>query len=82
MRLISLLVVASWLGTTFGIQESDAGIIDWHKRLVGVPLVDSTSTAPVFHRVGGKNTKSVILAATGQNLLAALNPVDGSVGTC
>lgn len=79
MRLISLLVVASWLGTTFGIQESDAGIIDWHKRLVGVPLVDSTSTAPVFHRVGGKNTKSVILAATEQNVLAALNPVDGSV---
>ncbi|KAK0476054.1 hypothetical protein IW261DRAFT_1491717 [Armillaria novae-zelandiae] len=79
MRLISLLVVASWLGTTFGIQESDAGIIDWHKRLVGVPLVDSTSTTPVFHRVGGKNTKSVILAATEQNVLAALNPVDGSV---
>ncbi|KAK0497691.1 hypothetical protein EDD18DRAFT_1158925 [Armillaria luteobubalina] len=79
MRLISLLVVASWLGTTFGIQESDAGIIDWHKQLVGVPLVASTSTAPVFHRVGGKNTKSVILAATEQNVLAALNPVDGSV---
>ncbi|KAK0200946.1 DUF1620-domain-containing protein [Desarmillaria ectypa] len=79
MRLLSLVVVASWLGTTFGIQESDAGIIDWHKRLVGIPLVDSTSTAPVFHRVGGKNTKSVILAATEHNVLAALNPVDGSV---
>ncbi|KAG7447298.1 DUF1620-domain-containing protein [Guyanagaster necrorhizus] len=79
MRLVSLLIVASWLGTTLGIQESDAGIIDWHKLLVGVPLVDSTSAAPIFHRVGGKNTKSVILTATKQNVLAALNPVDGSV---
>ena len=72
-----------WLalvGVVAALTESDAGVVDWHKRLVGVPLTTFPSTAPVFHRVGTKNTKSVILTATEQNILAALNPVDGSIG--
>ncbi len=81
MRFRCLALLAS-LGLVAAIHESDAGVIDWHKRLIGVPLTSTPSTAPVFHRVGQKNTKSVILAVTEQNVLAALNPVDGSLGAC
>jgi len=67
---------------TAAIHESEAGIIDWHKPLVGVPLIDSPNTAPLFHRVsvGQGVTKSVVVTATGSNVLAAIDPVDGSVG--
>jgi hypothetical protein len=68
--------------STNALQESEVGIVDWHKSLIGVPLSGSLSTAPVFHRVNvGVETKSVVITATGSNVLAALNPVNGSVGT-
>lgn len=62
------------------IHESDVGIVDWHKPLIGTPDYHSIATAPVFHRVGQKNTQSVVLTATIRNVLAALNPVNGSIG--
>jgi len=58
-------------------QVTDVGLVDWYKQLVGVPLVESSSTAPTFQRVQGKE---IILTATASNVLAALNPEDGSVG--
>ncbi|KAL0064178.1 hypothetical protein AAF712_008900 [Marasmius tenuissimus] len=61
------------------LHESDVGVVDWHKSHIGVPSVSSTITAPKFHRVGGKNTQSVIISATESNTLAALNPVNGTV---
>ncbi|KAK1228286.1 hypothetical protein PQX77_008674 [Marasmius sp. AFHP31] len=61
------------------LHESDVGVVDWHKSHIGVPSVGSSITAPKFHRVGGKNTQSVIISATESNALAALNPVNGTV---
>ncbi|RDB18117.1 ER membrane protein complex subunit 1 [Hypsizygus marmoreus] len=60
------------------LHESDVGVVDWHKLLVGVPLVGAATTAPVFHTVTSTNT-SLILTATGSNVLAALDPDEGSV---
>ncbi|KAJ3575190.1 hypothetical protein NP233_g1262 [Leucocoprinus birnbaumii] len=58
------------------IHQSDVGVVDWYKQLVGVPLVASSSTAPAFRRVEGKE---IILTATTSNVLAALSPEDGHV---
>ncbi len=73
----ALCVTSSW-----ALHASEVGVVDWQKTLVGVPLTGSHVTAPVFHRVGEDFGQSVILAATGNNVLAALNPTNGSVGTC
>ncbi|KAF8554252.1 DUF1620-domain-containing protein [Imleria badia] len=49
------------------IHESEVGIVDWHTKLVGVPL-----TKPVFR-------DDTVLTATSNNVLAALNATDGSI---
>jgi hypothetical protein len=80
----------SLLPTTLALHQSEVGIIDWHKPLIGVPLIGSLATAPVFHRVNagngngskGEGTKSVVISATGSGVLAAVDPVDGSLGMC
>ncbi|KAJ6485547.1 DUF1620-domain-containing protein [Mycena sanguinolenta] len=72
-----LLPFALLLCSTFSraIHESDVGVIDWHKKLVGVPLAP-----PVFHHsVKNETTKSLLLVPTASNVLAALNTTDGSV---
>lgn len=75
--LLSLLCLASF---TNGLHESDVGAVDWHKRLIGVPLItgSSSSTTPAFHNVNGT---TLVLTATVNNVLAALHPDNGSVGT-
>ncbi|GLB44268.1 putative DUF1620-domain-containing protein [Lyophyllum shimeji] len=74
-----------------GLHESDVGVVDWHKLLVGVPLVGAPVTSPAFHplnldantdnrtRTIIGRTGSVILSATANNVLAALRPDDGAV---
>ncbi|TFK33104.1 hypothetical protein BDQ12DRAFT_658417 [Crucibulum laeve] len=69
----ALLYVAS---TSWALHESDVGVMDWHKRLVGVPLTGSVATAPTFYTAGNK---SLILTATNNNVLAALDSEDGSI---
>ncbi|KAI6156825.1 hypothetical protein BKA82DRAFT_28091 [Pisolithus tinctorius] len=56
------LAAASW-----AIHESDVGVVDWHSRLVGVPLKTN------FH-------DDLILTAIASNAFAALNATDGSFG--
>ena len=82
MRLLLGLITALSIAAPINaLHESEVGIVDWHKSLIGVPLSGSTSTAPVFHRVDiGRETKSVVITATSSNVLAALDPVNGSVG--
>lgn len=77
-----ILVTALCVVSVWALHESEAGVVDWHKKLIGIPLAASLSTAPVFHRVGGLNesTRSIVLTATESNVLAALDPVNGSVG--
>ncbi|KAH9886661.1 DUF1620-domain-containing protein [Cubamyces lactineus] len=78
MRLLSLLLSAA---CAYALHASEAGVVDWHKPLAGVPLVQSPATAPTFHRREYENgaTRSVILTATQSNVLAALNPANGSL---
>lgn len=59
------------------IHKTDAGVVDWYRKLVGVPLTANTVTAPSFRRIEGKE---VILTATTSNVLAVLDPEDGHVG--
>jgi ER membrane protein complex subunit 1 len=62
---------------TAALTKEEAGVVDWHRALIGVPLTHWAHTAPSFHHV---DSGSVILAATGSNVLAALNPLNGSLG--
>lgn len=62
-------------------------MVDWHKKLVGVPLVHSVGLAPVFHRVvsssnerGNETTRSLVISAAESGVLGALDVIDGSVG--
>ncbi|KAI5994746.1 hypothetical protein EDD15DRAFT_2547193 [Pisolithus albus] len=63
----SLLVASLSLATAgWALHESDVGVVDWHTRLVGVPLQTT------FHG-------DLILTATASNVFAALNATDGSI---
>ncbi|KAF7979908.1 hypothetical protein HWV62_40304 [Athelia sp. TMB] len=75
------LVAISLLSSTHALHESEAGIVDWHKSLIGVPLTGSLATAPCFHRATKEDgwTTSLIISATGSNVLGALNAEDGGV---
>ncbi|KAL0573048.1 hypothetical protein V5O48_008907 [Marasmius crinis-equi] len=77
--LLLLFIPLLFLSYTHALHESDVGVVDWHKSHAGVPAVSSSTTAPKFHRVGGKNSQSVIISATESNTLAAWNAVNGSV---
>ena len=81
MRLLSLLLSAV---CAYALHASEAGVVDWHKPLAGIPLLQSPATAPTFHRREYENgaTRSIILTATQSNVLAALNPANGSLGEC
>ncbi|KAG6865380.1 hypothetical protein C0991_003083 [Blastosporella zonata] len=80
----ALLLIAphSW-----ALHESDVGVLDWHKFLVGVPLVAAPVTAPSFHALDSvayadsnlTENPEIIYTATANNVFAALNPKDGSV---
>ncbi|KAF8636102.1 hypothetical protein AX17_003807 [Amanita inopinata Kibby_2008] len=76
LPLLQFFLVLFAARTTWALHESDVGVIDWHKRLIGVPLSEAVETAPIFHHVGDE---SVVVMATSSNVLAALHPVNGSV---
>jgi hypothetical protein len=82
MRLLIPAIVLGLCLPSLALHESQVGIIDWYKSLIGVPKTSSPLSSPIFHRVGEPNqpTQSVILTATESNVLAALDPVNGSVG--
>ncbi|KAF6749878.1 hypothetical protein DFP72DRAFT_1013730 [Ephemerocybe angulata] len=75
MRFLPLLFLIHALGC-WAIHESDVGTVDWHKKLVGIPLYKSPATAPRFASVDDRN---VILTASANNVLAALDAKDGTV---
>ncbi|KAJ1304145.1 hypothetical protein OPQ81_008545 [Rhizoctonia solani] len=62
------------------LEESEAGVIDWHKELVGVPLTHSPKSLPGFIRSDPTSPakKTGIAVVTKSNVLAVLNP--GSTG--
>ncbi|ELU35806.1 hypothetical protein AG1IA_10164 [Rhizoctonia solani AG-1 IA] len=81
MRLRSSAFLWLWtLRYVSALEESEAGVIDWHKELVGVPLTDSTKALPMFIRSdpSSPTKKTGMAVATKSNVLAVLNP--GSTG--
>lgn len=56
------------------ITKSLAGVIDWHKPLIGIPRPD---IPPAFHRIS--NNQETILTVTDSNVFASLNIGDGSI---
>ncbi|KAI0060106.1 DUF1620-domain-containing protein [Artomyces pyxidatus] len=81
MRWLASIILSSlWATSVFALHEAEAGVVDWHKALIGVPQVDSISTAPTFEmRPGRPPTEGLLLTATGSNVLAALHAGNGSV---
>ncbi|KAF9040068.1 hypothetical protein BJ165DRAFT_1407202 [Panaeolus papilionaceus] len=87
MQLLApLLFLVSLATTVLSIHEADVGVVDWHKHLIGVPLITAPVTVPSFHSLptdninaNGTGSDSIILTATGSNVFAALNVDDGSV---
>lgn len=85
MRL-PLFAIIIWLSQfafqALAIQKSLAGVVDWHKRLIGIPRGD---LAPSFHRIpainGSNVDQDVIVTVTDHNVLAVLDPVDGNIST-
>lgn len=73
MRCLRRLLLVSLGVTTWALHESDVGVVDWNTKLIGVPLHNSPYTVPIFHG-------DYILTATSNNVLAALNATDGSIG--
>ena len=83
MRLLPL-ALAACLPQAFALLASEAGVIDWYKPFIGIPLRHYPATAPSFHRTPleapDKPSHSVVSTATASNVFAALHPADGSIG--
>ncbi|KAI0686950.1 hypothetical protein BC835DRAFT_1408443 [Cytidiella melzeri] len=75
---IAVSLVLPWV--TLAIKSSEVGVVDWHRSNIGYTLTGNPSLLPVFHRVEEDgNTKSLVLAATASNVLAALHPENGTI---
>jgi hypothetical protein len=77
MRLLQpIIALISLCAVSRALHEADVGVVDWHRQLIGVPLAGSLSTSPSFYQVEGR---SLIITTTDSNVLAVLEPEDGSI---
>ena len=60
---------------TWAIQADLAGVVDWHKELIGEPLLEPTPPKFVDTSAGRR-----VIALTKSNVLAALDADTGDVG--
>lgn len=84
MKLGVFFQAAIWtciLGYTSALQLSDAGVTDWYKPFVGIPLAHSPKVSPRFIERGQSSGSSVLLASQ-KHFLASLSIIDGSIGLC
>lgn len=79
----AIFTIVIWLSQLYqatAIQKSLAGVVDWHKALIGVPRED---LAPSFQRIpalnGSDATQDVVVTVTDHNVLAVLDPTDGNI---
>ncbi|KAH9476635.1 ER membrane protein complex subunit 1 [Psilocybe cubensis] len=90
ITLSGLLQLSHLTQSVYALHESDVGVVDWHKHLIGVPHSNAPVTAPSFVDVDldetetgtaikANGTKTVIVTTTGNNVLAVLDPEDGAV---
>ncbi|KIP12195.1 hypothetical protein PHLGIDRAFT_62449 [Phlebiopsis gigantea 11061_1 CR5-6] len=79
--LAELLLGALLFHPASAIHASEAGVVDWYKPLVGDALTGKPNLSPVFHRIEDPqgSTRSLVLAATASNVLAALHPENGTI---
>lgn len=82
----ALFTAIIWLSQLYqatAIQKSLAGVVDWHKALIGVPRLD---LEPSFQRIPALNgldaVQDVVVTVTDHNILAVLDPADGNIGEC
>ncbi|KAJ9115119.1 hypothetical protein QFC22_005449 [Naganishia vaughanmartiniae] len=75
-----ILWITQFTNQATAIQKSLAGVVDWHKPLIGIPRED---LAPSFHRIpainGSNVDQDVIITVTDHNVLAVLDLVDGNI---
>ncbi|KAF8335799.1 uncharacterized protein EI90DRAFT_2969384 [Cantharellus anzutake] len=76
--LLKPVIVAYLVACTAALQLSDAGVTDWYKPIVGVPLAHSPNLIPRFVENAPSIASSVLLASE-KNILASLSSVDGSI---
>lgn len=75
--LSTVCLLIAYLPTALGLQQELAGIVDWHKPLIGEPLLEPTP--PLF--VEGKEIDGGrVVQLTKKNLLAVLNAENGEIG--
>lgn len=74
-------VVLVWLSiffsTCLALYESDAGKIDWHDSLIGIPRTESAAVAPKFQTSSGI---SLIVTVSENNVLGVIYPLSGVIG--
>lgn len=73
----STLLLTLWAACSSALHESDVGVVDWYKSRIGVPNTETKYTSPNFHQ--STEEISVIITATSSNVLAAVDPSNGSI---
>lgn len=75
MAPLRILFLCLFVAVACALHADEAGVIDWHHKLIGTPLEGST----FLHRpVAGSGALAFTL--TDRNVLAALNLRDGAIG--
>ncbi|GJJ09321.1 hypothetical protein Clacol_003543 [Clathrus columnatus] len=74
MRILFGLLVL--LSTSWALYESDAGKIDWHDALIGIPRTEASTIAPRFQVSSGG---SLVVTVSKSNVLAAIHPLNGAI---
>jgi hypothetical protein len=73
-RLVLGLVLVA-VTQVLALQANLAGVVDWHKSLIGVPLLEPSPPSFVDSPIGKR-----IVAITQSNVLACLNAASGDIG--
>ncbi|KAF8512945.1 DUF1620-domain-containing protein [Hysterangium stoloniferum] len=78
-----MLQVWAWLFVAvlpcLALYQTDAGKIDWHKELVGIPRTETPSVAPRIQLAAGADRRSFIISVSKSNVLSATTAVNGSI---
>src|ERR1700753_1416982 len=74
MRLFSALAV-SLLQTALAVFQDEAGEVDYHHALLGLPQLDTT----FFHQPQPSSKASLVYTLSELHILGAINPKDGAL---
>jgi hypothetical protein len=81
MRGLRALLFGALIARASALRAADAGVIDWHTPLAGVPLTQWAHTAPSLHGFRtGVEPNALVVTATASNVLAAIHPENGTLG--